>query len=290
MSYPTQQKQFTIDQFISEFEFSFDFSPRSIFCERTGHVIGTMSEREFNLSIQVIPNEFSLARAIEEHAIKICASSRPSTIFNFLHKNTYEEIMENSPSHLLAYLLSRNFTFGISKPRDENFFENMLTKIQIAQNCENFNYEREDVKQMIYLLIMYDRLFNLATKPIKKFQDVASFFQLPLKEINAILGNQIVSIKQNIADEAKKARMQQKAIEGNLALSKLSASIYKQKRPLSEKQELNVSIASIIADLMDGTGFLDSKKLRAEIEIIKPTRPVATLNGIKLNIFSRTKP
>src|SRR4051812_22122998 len=92
---------------LEAFASAYGFDPHGIYCQVTGKRIGLTDEGELRALVGSIPGDPD--SVIDDLAVRIFASMRPSLRWNKMRIDSLETMRKQVPTETLAYLLNRLF-------------------------------------------------------------------------------------------------------------------------------------------------------------------------------------
>ena len=158
-------KQSIVDRMIAET----GIDPRNIYCQFTGQIIG-----------HILPSEldciFAQIEAMDEDAIiddlymRTIASMRPSPAWNYVRRETYNELREANPVALASFILGR--LWRPKRPAKDKLSRNISERIYDGAQIIKINIalkrlanNNEAFLNFLHFLIELDAKFNVSNLP-----------------------------------------------------------------------------------------------------------------------------
>lgn len=139
---------------LTAFQAEYGFIPTRIFCQFTGKPIGSIDHSEFESLCDTIHGE--IEEAIDDLAIRIFASMRPSMKWNKFRLDTLDDMRKSAPVETLAYLLNRAFT---PLSNGGSILAVHHDRIKTYQWCSELS--NEQVKRLLDIFLEIDARNNL---------------------------------------------------------------------------------------------------------------------------------
>lgn len=151
------QTMLTIHEISEKFVSTYGFDPNYVYCSRTGKPIAFMFAEEIDSIVSTLGDDPEAA--IDDLALRIIASSRPSIKWNKLRETDLNDMRKSHPVETMAYLLNRLFDSKV-----ENWFSAQRGRIWLFSKLHEFHIMASPIPNQSYWDMCLMMLLELEAK------------------------------------------------------------------------------------------------------------------------------
>lgn len=262
-----------------------DLDPCTIHCLVTGKPIGYTLQEEFDSLVASIPGDDE--KIMDELALRMLASMRPSMKWNRLRTESLAELRKSSPVETFCYLMNRLLTPSAEKKRGSDFQTLHRNRIYLYQMASEATLG-DDFESVMLMLLEIDAKLNLISEesPIEyqdifRNEDIFAYLALALKKWHEI----------RVAYH-RQAELEARFYAANPGAKRAYFTAWMDAKPKTEatiKKESKQKEANFMSALLDELIHPESvsakpEKMRPVVKEAAPVRVVSTKMPMKFGI------
>lgn len=159
----TQQLIEKTESVLETFANNYGFNHDGVYCQTTGRQIAQADECDIDSLIDMLPGDSE--EIADDLAMRICASMRPSILWNKMRSESIQQLAKHRPEEVIAYMVNRIFHPAQASDLTQHMTA-MQNRIKFFDWLEDQPVDSEKMKDVLHILLRVDAVIP----PSEKFK------------------------------------------------------------------------------------------------------------------------